>query len=189
MRCVSRRVNRLRVRVRSGGGRGWKPLHGLGSGAARALARLTAAWVDPIHLRRIEHEWIPYRARRPSSPSWRPRRFPSRRAAAAGAARDEPPAAQCGGAWRQPADVIITIIADNGNMSFSPNPATVTRGQTVAWRNSAGAAHTATQNACGLRHRQHRRRVQSAAIHHGTAGTSPTTAPSIPSMVGTLTVQ
>jgi len=45
------------------------------------------------------------------------------------------------------ADVTITIVARNGSSSFSPNPANVTVGQTVAWRNSAtgGMTHTATQ--------------------------------------------
>lgn len=44
------------------------------------------------------------------------------------------------------ADVLITITGISGGNSFSPNPANVTVGQTVAWRNSGGTTHTATQN-------------------------------------------
>jgi plastocyanin len=42
-------------------------------------------------------------------------------------------------------DVLITIVANAGSSSYSPNPANVTVGQTVAWKNSAGTTHTATQ--------------------------------------------
>jgi plastocyanin len=44
------------------------------------------------------------------------------------------------------ADVTITINGQNGNMSFSPNPATAKVGQKVAWRNNDGITHTATAN-------------------------------------------
>src|SRR5215510_7251666 len=43
-----------------------------------------------------------------------------------------------------PADLTITITGVNGSSSFSPNPATVKVGQTVAWKNSGGTTHTAT---------------------------------------------
>jgi plastocyanin len=39
------------------------------------------------------------------------------------------------------ASVIITIVGQNGNQSFSPNPATVDSGQTVAWRNADSTVH------------------------------------------------
>jgi plastocyanin len=55
-----------------------------------------------------------------------------------------------GGGGGGSADLTITIVAENGSMSYSPNPATVNAGQSVAWRNSAGAAHTATQNSGGF---------------------------------------
>ncbi len=42
------------------------------------------------------------------------------------------------------ADVTITINGMNGNLSYSPNPATMKLGQTVAWRNADGTTHTAT---------------------------------------------
>ena len=44
------------------------------------------------------------------------------------------------------ADVTITITGINGSSSFSPNPATVRVGQTVAWKNNGGTTHTATAN-------------------------------------------
>jgi len=46
----------------------------------------------------------------------------------------------------QAADVTITILGINGGMSFAPAAATVRVGQSVAWRNADGIAHTATQN-------------------------------------------
>jgi plastocyanin len=42
------------------------------------------------------------------------------------------------------ADVTITINGMLGSQSFSPNPATVKAGQTVAWRNADSVSHTAT---------------------------------------------
>ncbi len=45
------------------------------------------------------------------------------------------------------ADVTIEIVANSGNNSFSPSPATVRVGQTVAWHNAHNMAHTATANA------------------------------------------
>jgi plastocyanin len=42
------------------------------------------------------------------------------------------------------ADVTVNIVADAGSNSFSPNPVTITAGQTVAWRNQHNTTHTAT---------------------------------------------
>jgi plastocyanin len=42
------------------------------------------------------------------------------------------------------ADVTITINGMSGGMSFSPNPAAVKAGQTVAWRNADSISQTAT---------------------------------------------
>jgi plastocyanin len=44
------------------------------------------------------------------------------------------------------ADVTIQIVAMNGSNSYSPNPATVSVGQTVAWRNADNQGHSATAN-------------------------------------------
>jgi plastocyanin len=67
-----------------------------------------------------------------------------------GGVTNPPPPSGGGGGGGGSADVTITIVAENGNMSYSPNPATVNAGQSVAWRNSAGALHTATQNSGGF---------------------------------------
>lgn len=99
-----------------------------------------------------------------------------------------PPPPGGGGGGGTP-DVIITIVADNGSMSFSPNPANVTRGQRVAWRNSAGASHTATQNGGGFDTGNIDGGSQSAAITMGNAGSFAYHCAVHPSMVGTLNVQ
>lgn len=39
------------------------------------------------------------------------------------------------------ADVTITIVADSGNTSFSPNPGMVPVGKTVAWTNAGSAGY------------------------------------------------
>jgi plastocyanin len=44
------------------------------------------------------------------------------------------------------ADVTINIVGILGANSYSPNPDTVTVGQTVAWHNTAGITHTATSD-------------------------------------------
>lgn len=86
-------------------------------------------------------------------------------------------------------DVIITIVADNGSMSFSPNPANVTRGQRVAWRNSAGQVHTATQNSGSFDTGNIDSGSQSNAIAMDTAGSFAYHCAVHPAMVGTLNVQ
>lgn len=44
------------------------------------------------------------------------------------------------------ADVVINIVGQLGSNSYSPNPATVTVGQTVSWKNNDSMQHTATAN-------------------------------------------
>ena len=100
-----------------------------------------------------------------------------------------PPPPGGGGGGTGTADVVITIIADNGNMSFSPNPATVTRGQTVAWRNGAGTAHTATQNGGAFDTGTINGGSQSGALTMNTAGSFAYHCAIHPAMVGSLTVQ
>jgi len=106
-----------------------------------------------------------------------------------GVTNPPPPSGGGGGGGGGTADVIITIVAKNGNMSFSPNPATVTRGQSVAWRNSAGTAHTATQNGGAFDTGTINGGSQSGAIAMNTAGTLAYHCSIHPSMVGSLTVQ
>jgi plastocyanin len=71
------------------------------------------------------------------------------------------------------ADVTITMVADRGNQSYSPNPSTMRVGQTVAWRNGDSIAHTATQDA--------------ARFDSGTIGAGATSAPLTMSATGTFT--
>jgi plastocyanin len=47
------------------------------------------------------------------------------------------------------ADLTITISGQNGNMSFSPNPATVKMGQKVAWHNADSITHAVLQDDTG----------------------------------------
>jgi plastocyanin len=42
------------------------------------------------------------------------------------------------------ANVTITIASDSGAQSFSPNPSTLTAGQTVAWYNADSVVHDVT---------------------------------------------
>jgi plastocyanin len=102
-----------------------------------------------------------------------------------GGVTNPPPPSGGGGA----ADVTISIVAENGNMSFSPNPATVNVGQRVAWRNTAGAIHTATQNGGGFDTGSLDSGATSAAITMSAAGTLDYHCSLHPAMVGTLTVR
>jgi plastocyanin len=105
-----------------------------------------------------------------------------------GGVTNPPPPSGGGGTGGTP-DVIVTIVAENGSMSFSPNPANVTRGQRVAWRNSAGQTHTATENNGAFDTGNINSGGQSAAIEMGTAGTFSYHCAIHPSMVGTVNVQ
>ncbi len=94
------------------------------------------------------------------------------------------------------ADLTIMIIGQRGNMSFSPNPATVKMGQKVAWRNADSITHAILQDDTGGNPSPY-----SAGFSTGNIGPGATSAPltmpnagstgyhcSIhPSMVGTLT--
>ena len=86
------------------------------------------------------------------------------------------------------ADVTITIVANNLDMSYSPNPATAKVGQTVAWHNTAGTTHTATANGGGFDTGNIANGATSAPITMTTAGTFGYKCSLHPSMVGTLTV-
>ena len=60
------------------------------------------------------------------------------------------PTAPNGGGGGGNASVIITIVGMNGNQSFSPNPASVGSGQTVAWKNADSIAHHVVQDGGGF---------------------------------------
>ena len=58
---------------------------------------------------------------------------------AANSSPTAPTSTQGGGATSS--IVTISIMGDRGNLSFSPNPATVPAGQTVVWRNTDSIVH------------------------------------------------
>lgn len=64
--------------------------------------------------------------------------------AAAGCGGDDGDNGPTGGDGDGTPDVTIEIVANNGANSYSPNPASVTAGQTVAWHNAHNQTHTAT---------------------------------------------
>ena len=85
-------------------------------------------------------------------------------------------------------DVVITIVGMNGSLSYSPNPATVTVGQTVAWKNADSLAHTATADAGTFNTSTLAAGATSSPIPMTTAGTFTYHCAIHGSMTGTLTV-
>ena len=86
------------------------------------------------------------------------------------------------------ADVVITIAGNDGGMSFSPNPASVKVGQTVAWKNNDSTTHTATQDSGAFDTGAIPSGATSAPIAMNTAGTFDYHCSYHPSMVGAVTV-
>jgi plastocyanin len=100
-----------------------------------------------------------------------------------------PPPPSGGGGGGGTADVTITIVAENGNMSFSPDPGVINVGQRVVWRNAAGAIHTATQNSGSFDTGSLNSGSTSSPITMTSAGTFAYHCALHPAMVGTLTVR
>lgn len=86
------------------------------------------------------------------------------------------------------ADVVITISGMNGGTSFSPNPATVQVGHTVAWHNGDSITHTATQDGGGFNTGNIAGGATSAPITMGSVGALGYHCNIHPSMTGTLNV-
>lgn len=86
------------------------------------------------------------------------------------------------------ADVVITILGQNGAMSFSPAAATAKVGQTVAWKNNDSIAHTATQDNGAFDTGSIAPGATSSTYPMMTAATYPYHCSIHPTMVGTLTV-
>ncbi len=86
------------------------------------------------------------------------------------------------------ADLTITIVGMNGSQSYSPNPATVKVGQTVAWRNADPIPHTATADGGAFETGTIVSGATSSPITMTTAGSFPYHCLFHGSMVGTLTV-
>jgi plastocyanin len=87
------------------------------------------------------------------------------------------------------ADVTITIVGMNGSLSFSPNPAIVKVGQSVAWKNADTLTHTATADGGTFNTNSITPGTTSAPITMTAAGSFGYHCSPHPSMVGTLTVQ
>jgi len=67
-----------------------------------------------------------------------------------GGGNNAAPTAPSGGGGGGSASVVITILGMDGNQSFTPNPATVAAGQTVAWRNGDSTTHHIVQDGGGF---------------------------------------
>ena len=92
------------------------------------------------------------------------------------------------------ADVTITIVGMNGNMSFSPNPGTVPVGKTVAWTNATssgygGATHHITADNGSFSTGDIAPGSTSTPIKMSTAGSFAYHCTIHPTMVGSVTVQ
>jgi plastocyanin len=87
------------------------------------------------------------------------------------------------------ADVTISMVADNGANSFSPNPSTAKVGQTVAWKNNDTIAHDATQDQSKFGTGTVNAGATSAPITMSAAGTFTYHCTIHPGMIGTITVQ
>lgn len=70
-------------------------------------------------------------------------------------------------------NVLVTITGIMGSNSYSPNPANVTAGQLVAWKNSGGTQHSATQDGGGFDTGILANGAQSDTIRFNTAGDFP----------------
>lgn len=55
-----------------------------------------------------------------------------------------------GGGGTGTPNVLVTITGIMGSNSYSPNPVSVSAGQLVAWKNSGGSSHSATQDGGGF---------------------------------------
>jgi plastocyanin len=70
------------------------------------------------------------------------------------------------------ADLTITINGTGAN-AYSPNPANITAGQTVSWRNVDSTPHTATETAGGFNTGNIGSGVTTTPIQMNTAGNIP----------------
>ena len=87
------------------------------------------------------------------------------------------------------ADKTISIVANNLSNSYSPNPDTVTVGQTVSWRNTQSASHSSTANGGSWDTGLLAPNTTSAPIAMTTAGSFSYHCSAHPPMVGTLVVK
>jgi len=99
----------------------------------------------------------------------------------------------CGSSSSSPsttsADVTIQMVGDRTTQSYSPNPATMRVGQTVAWHNADSTAHTSTKDGGGFDTGNVNAGATSSPITMSAAGTFTYHCTLHPGMVGTITVQ
>lgn len=92
-----------------------------------------------------------------------------------------------------PPDVIVSVVGDNGAMSFSPDPVVVSSGQRVAWRNGDSILHTATGIGSGSQGGFDTREIgpgsTSTSVTFTTPGDFAYRCNIHPTMVGTVTVR
>jgi plastocyanin len=89
-----------------------------------------------------------------------------------------------------PPDVIVTVVGDNGVMSFSPDPVVINAGQRIAWRNGDSIIHTATGIAAnGFDTREIAPGTTSNALAFAAAGDFAYRCNIHPTMVGTVSVR
>ncbi|HSQ60136.1 MAG TPA: cupredoxin domain-containing protein [Acidobacteriota bacterium] len=82
----------------------------------------------------------------------------------------------------------ISIAADAGSNSYSPNPDTVTVGQTVSWKNNDVSTHTASADGLAWGTGAITPGATSTPIAMNTPGSFPYHCEIHPSMVATLVV-
>jgi len=87
------------------------------------------------------------------------------------------------------ADKTISIVSDSGSNAYSPNPDTVSVGQTVSWRNTRSVSHTSTANGGAWDTGLIAPNATSAPIAMNAAGSFGYHCTVHPTMVGTLVVK
>jgi len=87
------------------------------------------------------------------------------------------------------ADLTIDILGNAGANSYSPDPDTVTVGQTVSWRNMDSVPHTATEDVLAFGTGAINPGATSLPLAMNGAGTFPYHCTIHPSMTGTLVVR
>ncbi len=93
-----------------------------------------------------------------------------------------------GGGGGGNADVVVTILGQNGANSFSPNPVAVKVGQTIAWQNGDSTTHDVTADAGQFNTGAIAPGTTSAPIMMSAAGSFGYHCSIHPTMVGTVTV-
>jgi plastocyanin len=87
-----------------------------------------------------------------------------------------------------PPRVFVTIVSNNGNMSYSPNPASARVGQRIVWVNGHSMVHTATADGGDFDTGFLAPGESSGVVTVGNAGTYPYHCTVHPGMVGTLNI-